>query len=76
MNYFINILNLWIDKQQETHVTIDEHFRKSLGNNYDKFTGGFLTPDDSSLNSSPTERTPGLILKLKKKTISCYLYIV
>ncbi|CAF3366478.1 unnamed protein product [Rotaria sp. Silwood1] len=41
-----------------THTTIDEHFRKSLGNNYNKFTGGFLTPEDSSSNSSPTERTP------------------
>ncbi|CAF2422727.1 unnamed protein product [Rotaria sp. Silwood2] len=46
------------DKQKETHTTIDEHFRKSLGNNYNKFTGGFLTPEDSSSNSSPTERTP------------------
>ncbi|CAF0851065.1 unnamed protein product [Rotaria sordida] len=46
------------DKSKETHTTIDEHFRKSLGNNYDKFTGGFLTPENSSSNSSPTERTP------------------
>jgi len=42
----------------EDKVTIDEHFRKSLGDNYHKFTGGFLTPDDSSSNSSPIERTP------------------
>jgi hypothetical protein len=42
-------------------MTIDEHFRKSLGNGYNQFTGGFLTPDNSSSsNSSPIERTPGL----------------
>jgi hypothetical protein len=52
---------VFIDKQQRTDVTIDEHFRKSLGGNYHKLTGGFLTPEDSSSNSSPTERTPGLI---------------
>ncbi|UJR27322.1 hypothetical protein I4U23_008615 [Adineta vaga] len=46
------------DKQREADVTIDEHFRKSLGHNYDKLNGGFLTPDTSSSNSSPVERTP------------------
>ncbi|CAF0757691.1 unnamed protein product [Adineta ricciae] len=46
------------DKQKEADVTIDEHFRKSLGYNYDKPHGGFLTPDTSSSNSSPIERTP------------------
>jgi hypothetical protein len=63
----LSYLNIFIllDKQKGTDVTIDEHFRKSLGDNYDKFTGGFLTPEDSSLNSSPTERTPGLIRKKK-----------
>lgn len=50
---------LYVDKQKEADVTIDEHFRKSLGYNYDKLTGGFLTPDTSSSNSSPIERTPG-----------------
>ncbi|CAM4932066.1 unnamed protein product [Rotaria socialis] len=46
------------DKQNATHLTIDEHFRKSLGDNYDKLTAGFLTPDNSSSNSSPRERSP------------------
>jgi hypothetical protein len=64
MNFIsFNFLYIYIffelDKQKGTDVTIDEHFRKSLGDNYDKFTGGFLTPEDSSSNSSPTERTPG-----------------
>jgi len=58
---------IFLDKQKGTDVTIDEHFRKSLGDNYDKFTGGFLTPEDSSLNSSPTERTPGSIRNKKNK---------
>ncbi|CAF1418044.1 unnamed protein product [Adineta steineri] len=46
------------DKHKRTDVTVDEHFRKSLGYNYDKLNGGFLTPDNSSSNSSPTDRTP------------------
>lgn len=43
---------------QRTSQTIDEHFRKSLGANYEQFTGAFLTPDESSTSCSPTERTP------------------
>ena len=39
--------------------TIDEHFRKSLDNDYNKLTGGFLTPDRSSLNVSPIEEEAG-----------------
>jgi hypothetical protein len=58
---------IFIDRPKRTDVTIDEHFRKSLGNNYHTFTGGFLTPENSSSNSSPTERTPGLIRKLNLK---------
>ena len=50
---------VYLDKQKGADVTIDEHFRKSLGDNYDKVTGGFLTPEDSSSNSSPTEKSPG-----------------
>ncbi|CAF3850153.1 unnamed protein product [Rotaria sordida] len=45
------------DQQKQTDLTIDEHFRKSLGNSYNKFTGRCLTPDDSSSNSSSIERT-------------------
>ncbi|CAF2984043.1 unnamed protein product [Rotaria sp. Silwood2] len=45
------------DQQKRTDITIDEHFRKSLGNNYHKFSSRCLTPDDSSSNSSPIERT-------------------
>ncbi|CAF3149430.1 unnamed protein product [Rotaria socialis] len=46
------------DQPKQTDMIIDEHFRKSLENNYNKFTGRCLTPDDSSSNSSPIERTP------------------
>ncbi|CAF4957944.1 unnamed protein product [Rotaria sp. Silwood1] len=45
------------DQQKRTDITIDEHFRKSLGNNCNKFNIRCLTPDDSSLSSSPIERT-------------------
>ncbi|CAF3848299.1 unnamed protein product [Adineta steineri] len=37
--------------------TINEHFRKSLGDNYGKFTDRCFTPDDSSSNSSSIEQT-------------------
>lgn len=41
------------EKQKRNDLTIDEHFRKSLGDNYNsKYTGRCLTPDDSSSNGS------------------------
>jgi hypothetical protein len=40
-------------------ATIEEHFRKSLGDNYEKFTDRCFTPDDSSSNSSSVEQTSG-----------------
>lgn len=46
------------NSQDGTDATIDEHFRKSLREHYGKTTGGFLTPEESSSNNSPTERTP------------------
>ena len=53
---------LWnLDQRKGSDGAIDEHFRKSLGEKYDKAVGGFLTPEDSSSNSSPTEKSPGLL---------------
>ena len=51
--------SFFTDRAQPSDLTIDEHFRKSLGNTYDRLATGFLTPDYASSNSSPTERTPG-----------------
>jgi hypothetical protein len=50
-------------QQKRTDFTIDEHFRKSLGDNYHNRC---LTPDDSSSNSSIIEQTTsGLFLQSK-----------
>ena len=54
------------ERQIRTPVTIDEHFRKSLGDIYDQLNVKFLTSNDSSSNSSTIERTPGVILKKYK----------
>jgi hypothetical protein len=56
----LNDLFFFSDKQKQTDLTIDEHFRKSLGDNHNKFPGRCLTPDDSSSNGSSIERTSGL----------------
>lgn len=55
MRFFVNL-----DQRKSSDGAIDEHFRKSLGEKYDKGAGGLLTPEDSSSNSSPTEKCPGL----------------
>ncbi|UJR21906.1 hypothetical protein I4U23_024977 [Adineta vaga] len=54
-----NINRLIAQQQTCAHeeATIDEHFRKSLGNNYGKFSDRCFTPDDSSSNSSSIEQT-------------------
>jgi len=56
---FKNFCFLDQHQQKRSDLTIDEHFRKSLGDNYNKFPGRCLTPDDSSSNCSSIERTSG-----------------
>lgn len=48
------IINFFLDEQKRNDLIIDEHFRKSLGDNYNKYSSRCLTPDDSSSNSSST----------------------
>lgn len=70
MRFFWNL-----DQRKSSDGAIDEHFRKSLGEKYDKAVGGFLTPEDSSSNSSPTEKSPGLLNTIPLNLIIAWIFL-